>query len=114
LMQIRSVGLPNPSREVRFAAERVGSAPGMRKRLKKYGLKDWRFDFLFRDQKLAIEVNGGNYSRGRHTNATALTSEYQKINKAQQLGFTVLIFDGTMIKSGEALRQIEFMLGAEN
>jgi len=111
--QIIAAGLPRPCTEVRFAMERIGSAPGIRSRLKKYGLKDWRFDFLFREERLAIEVNGGNYVGGRHSNATALTDEYRKINKAQQLGFRVLIFDGKLIKSREAVRQIAFMLRSE-
>lgn len=108
--QVRAAGLPLPGVEVHFAKERVGSATGIRKRLKKYGLKDWRFDFVWRAHRVAVEINGGNYVQGRHSNATALTDEYRKINKAQQLGYKVLLFDGGMVKSGEALRQVKFML----
>lgn len=108
--RIRVADLPMPETELRFAAERVGSAPGMRQRLKKYGLKDWRFDFAWREHKVAVELNGGNYVQGRHSNATQLTGEYQKINKAQQLGWVVLIFDRKLVESGEALRQLKIML----
>lgn len=108
--QIRVAQLPKPERELRFAAERVGSAPGMRERLKKYSLQDWRFDLAWREHKLAVELNGGNYVGGRHSNATQLTGEYRKINKAQQLGWVVLIFDRKLVESGEALRQLKIML----
>ena len=57
LLQMRAVGLPEPVRELRFAAEHVGKGPGLRERLKAAGLKDWRFDFCWPDLMFAVEVS---------------------------------------------------------
>lgn len=105
-MQIRAKGLPQPEVEYRFCAELVGAGKGLRKRLDDAGLKDWRFDFAWLAPKLAVEINGGNWVRGRHTRASALKSEYAKLNAAQKHGWTVLTYDGAMVKSGEAIRDV--------
>jgi hypothetical protein len=107
--QIEALGLPRPRREVRFAAEHVGLGKGLRKRLESEGLRDWRLDFLF-DDWLAVEINGGTYMGGRHTRGAALNSEYRKLNFANSLGLTVLVFDSKMVKSGEAVDQVKRLL----
>jgi len=108
-LQCKEYCLSTPKRQFRFAAEHVGLGKGIRERLKKTGLQDWRFDFLF-DEWLAVEVNGGTHINGRHNRGAALTSEYRKINKAHELGFTVIIFDAGMVKSGEAVEQVKRLL----
>lgn len=65
----------------------------------------FRFDFVHRLSKVAIEINGGNWSRGRHTRASALLSEYEKINLAQMEGYQIFILNNEMITE-EWLRKI--------
>lgn len=57
----------------------------------------FRFDFVHSDSKVAIEINGGNWGRGRHTRASALDSEYAKINLAQLEGWEVYLLSGDML-----------------
>lgn len=89
-MQLRAAGITGYVREFRFA-------PGRR----------WRFDFAFWNERLAIEVEGGIWSGGRHVTGKGFQADLEKYNAAVLLGWRVLRFSGEQIKSGQALAQIE-------
>ena len=90
---IKLVGLPEPEREYRFAPPRR-----------------FRADFAYPERKLLIEVEGGVWTRGRHTRGAGYTSDAEKYNLATVKGWHVLRFTGDMIKSGMAVSTIEQML----
>ena len=69
--------------------------------------RKWRFDFAFIDQKVAIEVEGGTWSGGRHTRGSGFEKDCEKYNQAAIDGWLVLRYTSTMIKSGKAVAQIE-------
>ena len=50
----------------------------------------WRFDYACLELKIAVELNGGLFVRGRHCQPQAMLSEYEKINTAVSLGWRVL------------------------
>ena len=62
-------------------------------------LKDrkFRFDFAHLPSKIAIEINGGNWIGGRHTNALALNKEYEKFNLAAMEGWRMFVLSPGMI-----------------
>ena len=91
--QMKLVGLPEPEREYRFAPPRR-----------------FRADFAYPERKLLIEVEGGVWTRGRHTRGAGYTSDAEKYNLATVKGWRVLRFTGDMIKSGMAVSTIEQML----
>jgi very-short-patch-repair endonuclease len=62
----------------------------------------WRLDFAWPVHKLAVEIQGGIFTRGRHTRGAALAREYEKLNAAQLLGWTVLLVTGAQVESGDA------------
>lgn len=108
--QMNLVGRDNwekPVREYRFAAHHVGLGDGIRDRLDAAGLSDWRFDFAFLDYKIAIEIEGATFSRGRHTRGLGFEDDCRKYNTANELGWTVYRFTGNMVNSGEAIKVIE-------
>lgn len=52
--------------------------------------RKWRFDIAFPEQKLAIEYEGINSKKSRHTTLTGFTGDREKYNAAQILGWQVL------------------------
>lgn len=95
-LHIQAAKLPAPARE--FAFE-----PGRR----------FRFDFAYPDRKIAIECEGGIYSRGRHVRPAGFEKDAEKYNLAALRGWLVLRFTAGMIRSGEALQMIEAALRQE-
>lgn len=64
----------------------------------------WRFDFCFPESKLAIEIDGGTWSGGRHTTGIGFRNDCEKMNNAVLLGWRMLRFTADQVRSGEALR----------
>jgi len=67
----------------------------------------WRFDFAWPEDMLAVEINGAVYTHGRHTRGKGAEGDYEKLNEAILLGWSVLQFSTGQVKSGIALQTIE-------
>lgn len=94
-LQLRAVGIAF-EREVMF-----------------HPVRKWRFDFAIPQAKLAIEVDGGTYTGGRHTRGTGYAEDCRKKAEAMVLGWRVLNVDSNHVKSGQALQWIERLLRVE-
>lgn len=57
-----------------------------------HGERKWRFDFAWPLHKIAAEVEGGVFQRGRHNRPGGFIGDCEKYNEAQLLGWTVLRF----------------------
>ncbi len=90
--QLRAVGIEAPLRQHQFAAS-LG--------------RKWRFDLAWDARLVAVEVQGGLWSKGAHVQPMHLEREYEKLATAASLGWRVLPVHAKMIESGEALRLIE-------
>lgn len=71
----------------------------------------WRFDFCLRRPiprraGLAVEVEGGVFTNGRHTRGKSFEDDLRKYNQAALDGWCVLRFSTGMVLSGEAIDQI--------
>ena len=65
-------GIPLPTYELRFREGRK-----------------WRLDVAWPEAKVALEINGGIWTGGRHTRGTVL-KDYEKLNAAARDGWLVL------------------------
>lgn len=72
--------------------------------------RKWRFDFAWPQRKVALEVDGGVHSGGRHTRGTGFTEDIEKRNAAIILGWRVLHATGEHVKSGKAVQWLESLL----
>ena len=94
LASLLAAGLPEPGREVQVQ-------PGRR----------WRFDFAYPERGIAMEVEGGTYSGGRHTRGHGFHADCEKYNAATAQGWRVYRFDGPMVRSGAAARFMAQVMG---
>jgi len=49
----------------------------------------WRFDYAILELKIALEVQGGLFTNGRHSRGTGYLNDIDKFNEAQLLGWRV-------------------------
>jgi very-short-patch-repair endonuclease len=52
--------------------------------------RKWRFDFAWPEVRVALEVEGGVFTNGRHTRASGFIKDMEKYNRAAVLGWRVL------------------------
>jgi hypothetical protein len=129
LFAVRAAGLSEPEREWPFAwccphskgAHMAGKQPlgvcrgcafGVRSMRTTAAHKflherNWRFDFAWPDRRVAVEVEGGMWSEGRHVRGTGFLEDCRKYAEAALRGWLVLRVTGEHIESGEALEWIE-------
>lgn len=89
-------GLPAPVEEYPFAKE-IG--------------RDWRFDWLF-EGYLALEIEGGAHTHGRHTRGVGFLGDVEKYNEAGIAGYVVLRCTPQDVKSGAAFALVRRALEA--
>ncbi len=90
---IKLSGLPAPLREFRVHPRRR-----------------WRFDFAWPRYKVAVEIDGGIYTRGRHVRGSGFERDAEKRNAAVMAGWRVLHFTPRHVKSGLAVQAIESLM----
>lgn len=71
----------------------------------------WRFDFCWPVQKVAVEIEGGVWIRGRARRHGG-ENDMDKGNLAQVLGWKVLRFSPRHVASGAAIRLLAQVLKA--
>jgi len=85
LNQILDAKLPRPKTEYLFHPERK-----------------WRFDFAWPGAMVAVEVEGGTWTRGRHVRPKGYAKDCYKYSEAALAGWLVIRVTGDMIRSGVA------------
>jgi len=87
-LQLRAEGITGWEREMYF-----------------HPTRKWRFDFAWRKQMLAVEIDGGTWSGGRHVRGSGYQGDVDKFNQAVLLGWRVLHVTRQMVDdwSGIAL-----------
>ena len=71
--------------------------------------RNWRLDFAWPwpERKLAVEIEGGVYSGGRHTRGKGFEADAEKSNAAVLAGWRVFRFTADHLDSGYALETLE-------
>jgi very-short-patch-repair endonuclease len=72
--------------------------------------RKWRFDFYFPERKLAVEIEGGIWSGGRHSRGAGFESDCYKYNMAAKMRIRVLRYSIGMVMSGQAIQDVLEML----
>lgn len=90
----RAAGLPEPVPEYAFHPKRK-----------------WRFDFAFPLHRVAVEIDGGIWSQGRHTRGSGYLRDLVKFNTAALLGWRVLKYPPDQL--GQAIDDLRIMLAGD-
>jgi len=72
-------------------------APTLEPEFKFHPSRRWRFDFAHRPSKVAIEIEGGIWSGGRHSRGSGFSADCEKYNAATELGWAVFRLTSKMI-----------------
>jgi very-short-patch-repair endonuclease len=91
--QCQAIGLPQPETEVRF-----------------HPTRKWRADFIWRKEKLIVEVDGGVFVGGRHSRGAGIETDCEKFAEAMALGYRVMRVTPRHVKNGQAIQWIEKVL----
>lgn len=93
LRQIAAVGIPAPVQEHRF-----------------HETRRWRFDLAWPDLMIAVEVDGGVWSGGRHTRGAGFVADCEKVNEATAMGWRVFRFPTPHVSDGSAVEMLRRVL----
>lgn len=93
-LHLRATGIPAPLTEYKFHPKRK-----------------FRADFAWPEFMLLVEVEGGQYIRGRHQSPKGFEADCEKYNLAALEGWVVLRFTTSMIHDGRAIATIADFLG---
>lgn len=91
--QFKAAGLPPPEPEYLFAKEELG--------------RNWRFDFAWEEHRIALELDGGNWKRGRHARPQGIEDDHEKRNAGQVLGWKVFVVTTGMAEDGRLMLLLE-------
>lgn len=78
---------------------RASKGPALVREYKFHPERKWRFDFAHLKSKVAIEIEGGTWSGGRHTRGSGYSNDCEKYNEAAKLGWCVLRYTAEKINS---------------
>lgn len=78
-------GIEEPEKEYRF-----------------HPVRKWRFDYAWVDRRISVEIEGGIWSRGRHTRGGGFMGDLEKYNEATRLLWRIYRFTPQQLSKGTA------------
>lgn len=72
-----------------------------------HATRRWRFDYAIPHLKLAIEVEGGIWTQGRHTRGAGFLGDMEKYNAAAAAGWTLYRTTPKKLMSAETFDMIK-------
>ncbi len=89
--------------EFLYHIKSYGLDKGMVREYKFHPDRRWRFDFAWPSVLVAVEVEGGVWSGGRHGRGSGFIGDCEKYGEAAVLGWRVLRVAGPMVENGTGL-----------
>jgi very-short-patch-repair endonuclease len=65
--------------------------------------RKWRFDFAWLSEKVAVEIEGGSWSGGRHVRGSGFERDCEKYNQAAFENWRVFRFPTAWVMDGRAI-----------
>lgn len=77
-----------------------------------YKERRWRIDYAIIPHKIAIEVEGGAYTQGRHTRATGFIADMEKYNELTRLGWRLIRVTPQQLITVKTIEMIKDLINA--
>jgi hypothetical protein len=74
--------------------------------------RKWAFDFAWPPWKIALEIEGGTWVRGRHNSPLGYEEDCRKYNRAAVLGWLVIRATPAMVRRGQVLGELRAAFAA--
>lgn len=85
--------LPKPTAEFRF-----------------HPTRRWRFDWCWPEKKIALEIEGGVWTGGRHTRGAGFVADMEKYNASAALGWRLIRVTPSALMTRETLAALREIL----
>lgn len=95
---------PEEELEVRLKLDKI---TGFVREVKFHPKRRWRFDFADTGKMIAIEVEGGVFSNGRHVRGKGYEADCEKYNEAVLMGWKLIRVTSRMVRDGRAIEYIK-------
>lgn len=89
---------------------RVSNMPAWVEEFRWHPTRLWRFDFAWPGERVALEVEGGVWTRGRHNRPSGFIEDCEKYNEATADGWRVVRVTEELIESGRAVEWLQRLL----
>lgn len=66
----------------------------------------WRFDYAWPIQMVALEINGGVWTQGRHNRGAGAIADMEKLSEAAILGWRLIYATPEQVKDGTAMDRL--------
>lgn len=76
--------------------------------------RKWRFDYAWPSRKIALEVEGGVWTNGRHTRGKGFLGDLEKYNTAAAMGWRVLRVTPSELLSVKTAEMIKKAMEVKN
>lgn len=105
-MSIRPRKASRGEYEFALLAVEAGLRPGMQTEYR-FCERLWRFDFAWPESRVALEIEGGIWTNGRHTRGSGFEKDLEKYNRAAIDGWTVIRVTTKQAKDGTAIDLVQ-------
>ena len=73
-------------------------------------VRHWRFDYALPTHKIALEVEGGVWTQGRHTRPRGFLGDIEKYNTATVMGWRVVRCVPDDLMAGKTLDMLQALI----
>lgn len=89
--------------------QQAGRLPLWQREFRFHPTRKWRFDFAWPEQMVAVEVEGGIWSGGRHTRGQGFEDDCIKYGEATAAGWQVYRATASLIDEGPDGRLMDWL-----
>lgn len=73
--------------------------------------RKFRCDFVWREQRIVFEVQGGIWVKSGHSSGAGLSRDYEKLALLHLNGWKCFFVSGRSVKDGTAIKWLKLALG---